>query len=94
MTTETHTMNAIALNDLELNTELDNSALSSILGGYLAVTLVPSLLLCIFSYLVDPTAAGLELLLLTPLRLVVAPTVTAIGAPVVTSQNGKHTMLS
>ena len=29
-------MNAIALNDLELNTELDNSALSSILGGYLA----------------------------------------------------------
>jgi hypothetical protein len=29
-------MNAIALNDLELNAELDNSALGSILGGYLA----------------------------------------------------------
>ncbi len=40
-----------------------------ILGGYLAITLVPALLLCLFAYLIEPTAAGLDLLLLTPLRL-------------------------
>ncbi len=42
-----------------------------VLGGYLGVTLVPSLLLCLFTYLVDPTAAGVDILLLTPLRLTV-----------------------
>ncbi|HOX25837.1 MAG TPA: hypothetical protein PLL30_10290 [Candidatus Krumholzibacteria bacterium] len=42
-----------------------------VLGGYLAVTLAPVLVLCLFAYLVDPEAAGLELLVLTPLRLVV-----------------------
>jgi len=42
-----------------------------VVGGYLAVTLVPVLLLCLFAYLVDPDAAGLELLLLTPLRLMI-----------------------
>ncbi len=42
-----------------------------ILGGYLAVTLAPALLLCLFAYLVEPAALGLELLLLTPLRLAV-----------------------
>jgi len=40
-----------------------------IVGGYLAVTLAPALLLCLFAYLIEPAAVGLELLLLTPLRL-------------------------
>ncbi len=40
-----------------------------VLAGYLVVTLVPSLLLCIFGYLMDPATAGMETLLLTPLRL-------------------------
>lgn len=40
-----------------------------ILGGYLAVTLAPALLLCLFAYLIEPAAVGLEVLLLTPLRL-------------------------
>jgi ABC-type transport system involved in multi-copper enzyme maturation permease subunit len=47
-----------------------------ILGGYLAVTLVPALLLCLFAYLVEPTAVGLELLIVTPLRLTVLTLVT------------------
>ncbi len=42
-----------------------------ILGWYLAVTLVPAWVLCIFAYLVDPTATGVQVLLLTPLRLLV-----------------------
>jgi ABC-type transport system involved in multi-copper enzyme maturation permease subunit len=42
-----------------------------ILGGYLAVTLFPVLVLCLFAYLIDPGAVGLEILLLTPLRLTV-----------------------
>jgi ABC-type transport system involved in multi-copper enzyme maturation permease subunit len=54
-----------------------------VLAGYLAVTLVPSLLLCVFSYLVDPTAAGLELLLLTPLRLLVVSVFTGVGLALV-----------
>jgi ABC-type transport system involved in multi-copper enzyme maturation permease subunit len=54
-----------------------------VLAGYLAVTLVPSLLLCLFSYLVDPTAAGLELLLLTPLRLLLVSVFTGVGLALV-----------
>ena len=42
-----------------------------VLGAYLAVSLVPALVLCLFSYLIDPGAVGLELLLFTPLRLTV-----------------------
>ncbi len=40
-----------------------------VLGGYLAVTLAPVLLLCFFAYLIDPGAVGLDLLLWTPLRI-------------------------
>ena len=36
---------------------------------YAMVTLVPAVTLCVFAYLVAPDATGLELLLLTPLRL-------------------------
>lgn len=43
----------------------------TILGWYLAVTMLPACLLCLFAYLVDPAAGGLNLLLLTPLRLMV-----------------------
>jgi len=38
---------------------------------YALVTLVPAVALCVFAYLVAPEAAGMELLLLTPLRLLV-----------------------
>lgn len=41
-----------------------------VLGWYFAVTLAPACVLCLFAYLVDPTAAGVNVLLLTPLRLV------------------------
>jgi ABC-type transport system involved in multi-copper enzyme maturation permease subunit len=54
-----------------------------VLAGFAAVTLVPSLLLCLFAYLVDPTAAGLDLLLLTPLRLVAMSAFTGIGISLV-----------
>ncbi len=54
-----------------------------VLVGYLSVTLVPSLLLCVFGYLVDPTAVGLQLLLLTPLRLVVMCTFIGLGLSLV-----------
>ncbi len=40
-----------------------------VIGGYLVVTLAPVVLLCLFAYLVDPGAMGLQLLLLTPLKL-------------------------
>jgi len=42
-----------------------------VLGWYLAVTVAPAWILCLFAYLVDPAAAGADLLLLTPLRLAV-----------------------
>lgn len=42
-----------------------------IIGWYLAVTLVPAWLLCVFAYLVEPAATGMQVLLLTPLRLLV-----------------------
>jgi ABC-type transport system involved in multi-copper enzyme maturation permease subunit len=42
-----------------------------VLGWYLAVTVVPALVLCLFTYLIDPAATGVELLILTPLRLVI-----------------------
>ncbi len=54
-----------------------------VLAAYSAVTLVPSLLLCLFAYLVDPTAAGLDLLLLTPLRLLVISVFTGAGLSLV-----------
>jgi len=38
---------------------------------YALVTFVPAVALCIFAYLIDPEAVGSELLLLTPLRLLV-----------------------
>lgn len=40
-----------------------------VLGGYLAVTLAPVLVLCLFAYLTAPGAVGLELLVWTPLRM-------------------------
>jgi ABC-2 type transport system permease protein len=43
----------------------------TVLGWYLAVTLLPACVLCLFAYLVDPSAAGANVLLLTPLRLIV-----------------------
>jgi ABC-type transport system involved in multi-copper enzyme maturation permease subunit len=54
-----------------------------VLSGYLTVTLVPSLLLCLFAYLIDPATAGLETLLLTPLRLVVVTVFTGVGLALV-----------
>ncbi|MEZ4387385.1 MAG: hypothetical protein R3D98_07350 [Candidatus Krumholzibacteriia bacterium] len=54
-----------------------------VLAAYAAVTLLPSLLLCLFAYLVDPTAAGLDLLLLTPLRLAVISIFTGVGLSLV-----------
>ena len=54
-----------------------------VLAGYLAVTLAPSLLLCVFAYLVDPTAAGFDLLLLTPLRLIAVSVFTGTGLALV-----------
>jgi ABC-type transport system involved in multi-copper enzyme maturation permease subunit len=50
-----------------------------VLGGYLAVTLAPAWLLCLFAYLVDPAAVGLELLISTPLRLLVFCLATGAG---------------
>jgi ABC-type transport system involved in multi-copper enzyme maturation permease subunit len=50
-----------------------------VLGGYLAVTLAPVLLLCLFSYLIVPDASGVELLLWTPLRMIVFCGVTGLG---------------
>ncbi len=41
-----------------------------VLGWYFAVTLMPACVLCLFAYLIDPSAAGADVLLLTPLRLV------------------------
>ena len=67
-----------------------------VLAAYAAVTLVPSLLLCLFAYLVDPTAAGLDLLLLTPLRLVVVSVFTGAGISLVLlalSSMGTRTVL-
>ena len=54
-----------------------------VVAGYAAVTLVPSLLLCLFAYGVDPTAAGLDLLLLTPLRLLAFAGFTGLGLSLV-----------
>jgi ABC-2 type transport system permease protein len=42
----------------------------TVLGWYFAVTLLPACLLCLFAYLVDPSAAGADVLFFTPLRLV------------------------
>ena len=67
-----------------------------VLAAYSAVTLVPSLLLCLFAYLVDPTAAGLDLLLLTPLRLLVVSVFTGAGISLVLlalSSMGTRTVL-
>lgn len=41
-----------------------------VLGYYLAVTLLPACFLCLFAYLIDPSAAGADVLFLTPLRLI------------------------
>ena len=54
-----------------------------VLAGYLTVTLAPCLLLCLFAYLIDPATAGLETLLLTPLRLGVVTVFTGIGLALV-----------
>lgn len=54
-----------------------------VLAGYAAVTLAPSLLLCLFGYLVEPSAVGLDLLLLTPLRLVVMTAFVGTGLSLV-----------
>jgi len=67
-----------------------------VLAAYAAVTLVPALLLCVFTYLVDPTAAGLDLLLLTPLRLIVVAAFTGTGIALVLlalSSTGTRTVL-
>lgn len=53
--------------------------LTIVVGGFLAVTLAPAWLLCLFAYLVDPAAVGLELLLGTPLRLLVFCLATGAG---------------
>lgn len=54
-----------------------------LLGGFVSVTLLPALLLCLFSYLVDPDATGFELLLSTPLRLIVVSAFIGVGLALV-----------
>jgi ABC-type transport system involved in multi-copper enzyme maturation permease subunit len=54
-----------------------------VVAGYLTVTLVPCLLLCLFAYLIDPATAGIETLLLTPLRLLVICVFTGVGLSLV-----------
>jgi ABC-type transport system involved in multi-copper enzyme maturation permease subunit len=54
-----------------------------VLGGYLAVTLAPVLLLCLFAYLIDPGATGVELLLMTPLRALLFCSLTGAGLSLV-----------
>jgi ABC-type transport system involved in multi-copper enzyme maturation permease subunit len=54
-----------------------------VLAGYLTVTLVPCLLLCLFAYLIDPGTAGLQTLILTPLRLVIVTVFTGVGLAMV-----------
>lgn len=50
-----------------------------VVGGYLAVTLAPVLLLCLFAYLVVPGADGTSLLLWIPLRMIVFCGLTGAG---------------
>lgn len=52
-------------------------------GAYLMVTLLPALALCLFSYLIDPAAAGLEMLLWTPARLVAFGVLSGAGLALV-----------
>ena len=55
----------------------------TVLGGYLAVSLAPALVLCVFAYLIDPGAVGLDLLILTPLRLAAFCGFTGVGLALV-----------
>jgi ABC-type transport system involved in multi-copper enzyme maturation permease subunit len=50
-----------------------------VVGAYLMVTLLPALVLCLFSYLIDPAAAGLEMLLWTPARLTIFGVLSGAG---------------